>query len=236
VAKHGNKALTSKSGSSEVLAALGVKIDIPPTTIEKCIKKAGIGFMFAPNHHHAMRHVAKVRQELKFRTIFNLLGPLANPANVKRQLVGVFDKKWVVPFAEVLQKLGSQKAWVVYGADASGAGLDELTTTGENHIAILDGDKISTRTLTPEEVGLPRATMDALKGGDANHNAQALQALLDGEASAYRDIVLFNAGAALCVSDKTDDIKEGIALAAKAIESGAAQTTLAKLVEVSNGV
>ncbi len=233
VAKHGNRALTSKSGSAEVLEALGVRLDLPPHAIEQCIKETGIGFMFAVNHHKAMRHVAAPRKELGFRTIFNLLGPLSNPAGVKRQLLGVFAPEWVEPFAQVLKKLGTEKAWVVHGD-----GLDELTTTGSSRVAILEGGTISLREVTPEEAGLPRAHPADLVGGDVAHNAAAITALFsDDRASAslpYRDIVLLNAAAGLCVADRADTLKEGVEIAASAIDDGSARDALAHLVRVSN--
>ena len=230
VAKHGNRALSSKSGAADVLAALGINIEIEPDKISQCIKEAGLGFMFAPHHHAAMRFVGPSRVELGTRTIFNLLGPLSNPAGVKRQLVGVFAPKWLRPLAETLAELGSEKIWVVYGD-----GLDEMTTTGTTQIVTLDNGKIAEMAITPEDVGLARVSMDALKGGDAAHNAKALRAVLEGEKNAYRDIVLLNAAASLVIADKAEDLKSGVDLAGKAIDSGAANAVLNTLVAVSNG-
>lgn len=230
VAKHGNRSLSSKSGSSEVLEQLGVKIDLSPEQVEACIKKANIGFMMAPVYHTAMKHVGPVRQSLGFRTIFNLMGPLSNPALPKRQLVGVFDAKWLEPFAEVLKKLGAEKAWIVHGAD----GLDELSTTGISQVAELKDGIIYTFEVSPEDVGLKRVQLSELVGGDPAHNAEALQEVVEGKQNAYRDIVLFNAGAALVVADAVPNLKDGVKVAAEAIDCGNVQATLHKLVEWSN--
>jgi len=229
VAKHGNRALSSKSGAADSLAALGVNIELGPDEISACIAEAGIGFMFAPMHHSAMRHVGPTRIELGTRTIFNLLGPLANPAGAKRQLLGVFAPQWVEPLAHVLKNLGAEKAWVVHGD-----GLDEMTITGSTVVASLDKGEVTTFELTPESVGLSRANMASLKGGDGVENAKALRAVLEGAQNPYRDISVLNAAGALVVADKAQTIEEGIELAAKALSSGAALKTLDKLVEVSN--
>jgi anthranilate phosphoribosyltransferase len=229
VAKHGNRALSSKSGSSEVLEALGVRLDLSPTALETCIQEVGIGFMFAPNHHGATRHVNPSRQELGFRNIFNLLGPLSNPAGADRQLMGVFDEKWVEPLAHVLKKLGSERAWVVHGSD----GLDELTTTGPSKVAELRKGEVTVFDITPADAGLPVADAADLVGGDPAHNAAAMRALFDGEENAYRDIVLLNTAAALCVSNKAQDLKEGAEIAALAIDDGGAKKALEQLVEMS---
>lgn len=229
VAKHGNRALSSRSGSAEALAQLGVEIEVEPAVIERALVEAGIGFMMAPRHHTAMRHVAGPRTELGTRTIFNLLGPLSNPAGVERQLTGVFDRAWVEPLARVLGELGSARAWVVHGAD----GLDELSTTGPTHVASLDGGKVETFAVEPEDAGLARARPEALKGADPEHNAGALRAVLDGEPGAYRDIVLLNAAAALLVAGKATDLKAGAALAGEAIDSGRARQALDTLVQVT---
>ena len=229
VAKHGNRALSSKSGSSEVLEALGVRLDLSPDALETCIQEVGIGFLFAPNHHAAMRHVGPTRQELGFRTIFNLLGPLSNPAGARRQLLGVYDKRWVEPLAHVLKKLGSERAWVVHGSD----GLDELTTTGKSTVAELRKDEVRVFEITPEEAGLSRAAPEDLVGGTPAENAEALTALLDGEKSAYRDIVLLNAAAALCITNKAPNLTDGVEMAALAIDDGGAKKTLAELVKTS---
>ncbi|MEQ9144692.1 MAG: anthranilate phosphoribosyltransferase [Parvibaculaceae bacterium] len=230
VAKHGNKALSSKSGSAEVLEKLGVKLDIPPAQIRRCIDEAGIGFMFAPAHHSAMKHVGPTRAELGTRTIFNLLGPLSNPAGTKFQVIGVFAKKWVEPLAHVLNKLGSERVWVVHGSD----GLDELTTTGVSHVAELKDGKVTTFDVAPEDVGLTRADPAALKGGNPDENKAALLRLLDGEEGAYRDIVALNAGAALVVAGEAATLSEGVAMAGEAIASGKAKQALDRLVAVSN--
>ena len=230
VAKHGNRALSSKAGSADILAALGVNIDVEPSRVERAIREAGIGFMMAPRHHGAMRHVAGARVELGTRTIFNLLGPLANPAGATRQLLGVFARDWVEPLAHVLRQLGSERAWVVHGAD----GLDELTTTGPSHVAELRDGRVTTFEVTPEQAGLPRARLDELRGADATTNADALRAVLDGLRGPYRDIVLLNSAAALVVAGQADDLASGVARAVDAIDSGAAKATLAKLVAISN--
>ena len=229
VAKHGNRALSSKSGSADVLRALGVEVDLAPDRISACIAEAGIGFMFAPNHHAAMRHVGPARTELGVRTIFNLLGPLSNPAGVKRQMVGVFARKWVEPIAEALRKLGSEKAWVVHGSD----GLDEVTTSGETYVCELAGGDTRSFVMTPEDAGLPRHPSSALAGGDAVANAAALRAVLDGARNAYRDVAILNAAATLVVADRAKTLAEGAALAASAIDSGAAFSKLDALVRVS---
>ena len=226
VAKHGNRALGSKSGSSEVLESLGVKLTLSPAALEQCINDVGIGFLFAPRHHAAMRHVGPTRQELGFRTIFNLLGPLSNPAGANRQLLGVFDKQWVEPLAQVLKKLGSERAWVVHGSD----GMDELTTTGPSTVAELRKGEVTVFEVTPEDAGLERATPEDLAGGTPDENAAAMTALLDGETGAYRDIVLLNTAAALMVCNKADNLKEGAEMAALAIDDGGAKAVLGNLV------
>jgi anthranilate phosphoribosyltransferase len=231
VAKHGNRALSSKSGAADVLAALGVKIDLTPDQVARCVKETGIGFMFAPAHHPAMKNVGPTRVELATRTIFNLLGPLSNPAGVTRQMVGVFSRQWVQPLAQVLKNLGANSIWVVHGSD----GLDEITLTGPTFVAALEGGNIRTFEITPDDAGLPRASGDALKGGDAEANAIALQGVLDGKPSAYRDVALLNAAAALIVAGRAKDLKEGVAIGAKALDSGAAAERLKRLIAVSNG-
>ncbi|ESY68870.1 MULTISPECIES: anthranilate phosphoribosyltransferase [Mesorhizobium] len=230
VAKHGNRGLSSLTGAADVLVALGVKIDLSPELIGRCIHEAGVGFMFAPAHHPAMKHVGPTRVELGTRTIFNLLGPLSNPASVKRQMVGVFLPEWIVPVAETLKALGTEHAWVAHGD-----GYDEITTTGETQVAELIGGEIRSFTLTPEEVGLKRHTKDDLRGGDAAYNASALRDMLGGAAGAYRDTVLMNAGAGLVIAGKATTLGDGIALAAQAIDSGRALQVLDRLVEISNG-
>ena len=230
VAKHGNRALSSRSGAADVLSSLGVKIDITPEQVGHCIAEAGIGFMFAPSHHPAWKNVGPTRVELATRTIFNLLGPLANPAEVKRQMVGVFSKQWVLPLAEVLKNLGSESVWVVHGSD----GLDEITLTGPTFVAALEGGTIRSFEVTPEDVGLKRVAGAALKGGDAAANAVALQSVLDGMPSPYRDVALFNAAAALVVAGRAKDLKEGLTLGIRSIDDGAAAERLKRLVAVSN--
>jgi anthranilate phosphoribosyltransferase len=230
VAKHGNRALSSRAGSADVLRELGVEIDAEVPVVERAIREAGIGFMMAPRHHGAMRHVAGARVELGTRTIFNLLGPLANPAGARRQLLGVFAREWVEPLAQVLARLGCERAWVVHGA----GGLDELSTTGPSTVAELKGGAVRTFEVTPEALGLPRASLEQLKGGEAEANAAAVNGLLDGTQGPFRDIVLLNAAAALVVADAAPDLAEGIAQAAQAIDSGRARGVLARLVAITN--
>ena len=231
VAKHGNRALSSKSGASQVLEALGVKLDLSPAEIGASVDKAGIGFMFAPMHHPAMKHVGPSRAEMGTRTLFNLLGPQSNPAGVRRYLLGVYDEQWVEPVAAALLANRAIKAWVVHGSD----GLDEITTTGPTHVAQIDGGSLTTFEITPEQYGLPRASLDDLRGGDPADNARAMTALFDGAPGAYRDIVLLNSAAALFVADRVDTLDAGMAMARDAIDSGKAKQTLARLVAVSNG-
>ena len=230
VAKHGNRALSSRSGAADVLASLGVKIDLKPEDVGRCVREAGIGFMFAPAHHPAMKNVGPTRVELATRTIFNLLGPLSNPAGVKRQMVGVFSRQWVQPLAQVLRNLGSESVWVVHGSD----GLDEITLTAPTFVAALENGEIRTFEVTPEEAGLERCTSDGLKGGDADANAVALQSVLDGMPSPYRDVALLNAAAALVVAGRAKTLKEGVEIGRKSLDSGAAATRLKHLVAVSN--
>ena len=229
VAKHGNRALSSRSGAAGTLAALGINIELNPREIADCIAEARLGFMFAPAHHSAMRHVGPSRVELGTRTIFNLLGPLSNPAGVRRQLVGVFAPEWVEPIAKVLKQLGTESAWVVHGA-----GLDEMTTAGTTQVAALQDGEIRHFEITPEDVGLKRVTMADLKGGEAAHNAKALRAVLEGEKNAYREICLLNSGAALVVAGRAKTLKDGIKLAAESLDHGHARAALNYLVEVSN--
>jgi anthranilate phosphoribosyltransferase len=230
VAKHGNRALSSRSGAADVLASLGVKIDLRPDQVGRCVRECGIGFMFAPSHHPAMKNVGPTRVELATRTIFNLLGPLSNPAGVKRQMVGVFSRQWVQPLAQVLKNLGSESAWVVHGSD----GLDEITLTGPTFVSSLHKGEIRSFEITPDDVGLPYCEAASLKGGDADANAMALQSVLDGKPSPYRDVALFNAAAALVVAGRAKDLKDGVAIAARSIDSGAANAKLKHLVAVSN--
>ncbi len=230
VAKHGNRALSSKSGAADVLTALGVNTDADFKLIERAIVEAGIGFMMAPRHHSAMRNVAGPRIELGTRTIFNLLGPLSNPALVTRQLLGVFAERWIEPMATTLGNLGSSRAWVVHGSD----GTDEITTTGATAVAELRDGRVRRFTITPEEAGLPRAALANLKGGTPAENAAAIMALLGGKPGAFRDIVLLNTAAALMIADKSVDLPAGVALARTAIDSGKAMATLSRLIAITN--
>lgn len=230
VAKHGARAVSSRSGSSDVLTALGVDVTAPARAQRRALDEAGVCFLFAPAHHGAMRHVAPVREELGFRTIFNLLGPLSNPAGAKRQLLGVFDSRWVEPLARVLGALGATKAWVVHGE-----GLDEITTTGVTQVAEWRDGLVRLFNITPEAVGLERSARGDLRGGDPAENATAMRHLLDGERGAYRDIVVMNAAAAFLVADKVETLREGVAMAQTSIDSGAARTALERLVAATNG-
>lgn len=230
VAKHGNRALSSRSGAADVLSALGVRIDLMPDAIARCIREAGIGFMFAPVHHPAMKNVGPTRVELGTRTIFNLLGPLSNPAGVRRQMVGVFSKQWVEPVAQVLKNLGSVRALVVHGSD----GLDEITAAGPTAVASLENGAVTCFEICPEEVGIARCMPQALRGGDAEENAAALRAVLQGKDGAYADVAVFNAAAGLLVAGHAKDLKQGVALARKSIASGEAEGRLDRLIAVSN--
>ena len=230
VAKHGNRAASSRSGSSDVLAQLGVKIGLSAQGVGDCIAKAGIGFMMAQTHHAAMRHVGPARAELGTRTIFNLLGPMSNPAGVKRQLLGVFAATWLEPLAQVLRNLGSERVWLVHGSD----GLDEITTTGPTSVVALEHGAIRSFQINPADAGLPLATLADLKGGDPEHNAMALRHVLDGGKTPYRDIAVLNAAAALVIAGKAGDLREGARQAAAAVDSGVARATLENLAAVSN--
>ena len=229
VAKHGTRAVSSKSGSSDVLTALGVNIHATPGQQREALDKAGICFLFAPAHHGAMRHVMPIREQLGFRTIFNILGPLSNPAGARRQVLGVYDARWVEPLARVLGALGATRAWVVHGE-----GLDEITTAGSTQVAEWRDGRVRLFNITPEAVGLERVAMADLRGGDPAQNARALTDLLAGDIGAYRDIVLINAAAAFLVADRVETLREGIAMAAEAIDSGAARRALAGLVEATS--
>lgn len=231
VAKHGNRALSSKSGSSQALEALGVKLDLNPTEIARCIREAGIGFMFAPSHHPAMRHVGPARAEMGVRTMFNLLGPQSNPAGVRRYMLGVYAQEWVEPVAAALLANRAIKAWVVYGSD----GLDEITTTGPSFVAQIANGDLRSFEVTPEDAGLDRSDPADLAGGDPAYNAEAIHQIFGGVRNAYRDIVLLNSAAALIVADRAPDLRSGAAMAAELIDSGKARDTLARLVAVSNG-
>ncbi len=230
VAKHGNRALSSKCGAADVLAALGINLDADLGLIERAIAEAGFGFLMAPRHHSAMRHVAGPRVELGVRTIFNLLGPLSNPAGVSRQFTGAFSRDWIEPMARVLGNLGTVRAWVVHGAD----GLDELTTTGISYVAEVENGDIRAFEVHPEQVGLPVARPEDLKGGDAATNAAAIEALLGGAPGPFRDAVLFNAAASLVVAGVAEDLAAGVALAREAIDSGRARAALAGVIDITN--
>ena len=229
VAKHGNRALSSKSGAADALSALGVNLEIGPDKIARCIGEAGIGFMFAQMHHSAMRHVGPTRVELGTRTIFNLLGPLSNPAGAKRQLLGVYAPEWCTPLAEVLRDLGAESVWVVHGQ-----GMDEIATTGTTEVTALEDGKIRSFQLSPADFGLPTVRLEDLKGGDGKANADALRAVLAGTKNAYRDISLANAAAALVISGKASTIADGMKLATASLENGDATAALERLIAVSN--
>jgi anthranilate phosphoribosyltransferase len=230
VAKHGNRALSSRSGAADVLGALGVNIELTPQQVARCINEVGIGFMFAPAHHPAMKNVGPTRVELGTRTIFNLLGPLSNPAGVKRQMVGVFSRQWIEPLAQVLKNLGSEAVWVVHGSD----GLDEITTSGPTHVAALENGAVRTFEITPEEVGLPRVKSEVLRGGTAKENAQALRDVLKGRQGPFRDIAILNAAAGLIVAGRAGALEQAMALARTSIDSGEADGRLQRLMQVSN--
>jgi anthranilate phosphoribosyltransferase len=231
VAKHGNRSVSSQAGASDVLAALGVKLDVPFPVISRAVERAGVGFMWAPQHHPAMKHWAPIRGELAIRTIFNLLGPISNPAGVKRQVVGVFSWHWVEPIAHVLNKLGCEHVWVVHGHD----GLDELTTTGATDVAEVKDGQVTVFEVTPADAGLAPAKLSDLKGGDAQHNAAAIREVLSGKQTPLRDIAVLNAAAAAIVAGKATDLAEGAALAIRAIDTGAAKAALDRLVAITNG-
>lgn len=221
VAKHGNRALSSRTGAADVLAALGVDVDVKLERLPEILRAANCVFLFAPRHHAALRHAAGPRVELGTRTIFNLLGPLANPANVRRQLTGVFAPEWARPMAETLGRLGTERAWIVHGQ-----GLDELTVAGENQVVALQDGAVRQFSVAPEDAGLPRSPVTAVKGGDAALNAAALAALLQGATGPYRDTVLLNAAAAMIVAGRAEDLREGAAAAARSLDSGAALAAL----------
>jgi anthranilate phosphoribosyltransferase len=230
IAKHGNRALSSRSGAADVLMALGVKLDIPAEKISACIAEAGVGFMFAPAHHASMKHVGPSRVELGTRTIFNLLGPLSNPAGVKRQVTGVFSRQWVEPLAHVLKNLGSEACWICHGE----GGVDEIVPTGTTWVSELKHGQVRSFEITPEDAGLSRSSLDDLKGGDAAQNADALRHVLAGKPSAFRDAAVMTAAAALVVAGREPSLKQGVAAAQAAIDSGAAEAALSTLVKVSN--
>lgn len=225
VAKHGNRNLSSKSGAADALTEMGLNVMVGPEVVERCLNEAGIGFMMAPMHHPAMRHVGPVRAELGTRTIFNILGPLTNPAGVKRQLTGTFSQRLIRPMAETLLALGSEKAWLVHGSD----GTDEISIAGPTAVAALEVGRVQEFTLHPEDAGLPVHPFEAIMGGSPSENAAAFRALLDGAPGAYRDAVLLNSAAALIVADKASSLREGVALARTAIDSGAAKARIEAL-------
>jgi anthranilate phosphoribosyltransferase len=229
VAKHGNRALSSRSGSADVLTALGVNIDCDMAVVQRCLDEIGIGFLMAPRHHSATRHVAPTRVELATRTIFNLLGPLSNPAGAKRQLVGVFAPQWIVPMAEVLGRLGAEHAWVVHGS-----GIDELSTAGVTTVAEFKNGRVRSFEVAPEDAGLPRATLDDIKGGEPAHNAALMRGVLDGERGPLREIVLLNAAAGLIIAERAADLCEGVAIAADTLDSGKAAEVLDRLIAETN--
>ena len=230
VAKHGGKASSSRSGASDVLGELGVRVGMSPAAASACLREAGICFMAGPTHHPALRHAGPVRAELGVRTIFNLLGPLSNPARVERQAIGVYSRDWLEPLANALRDLGSKRVWLLHGAD----GLDEATTTAATHVVALEDGAIRAFDISPEDAGLPRATAQDLVGGDPAHNARALRAVLEGAKNPYRDIAVLNAAIALVVAERAGDLRDGAQLAAQALDSGAALDKLDALIRHSN--
>ena len=230
IAKHGNRAASSESGTTDVQGALGINVDADFSVLQTAMDEAGLCFMAAQRHHGALRNVGPTRMEMGTRTIFNILGPMSNPAGVKRQLIGVFGREWMRPMAETLRALGSEKVWVVHGSD----GTDEITSTGPTYVAALEGGEITEFEVTPDQAGIPTATLADLRGGSAEENAAALSALLDGAPGPYRDVVLFNAAAALMIAGKAADITDGVAMAARSIDDNHAAEKLAKLVEITN--
>ncbi len=229
VAKHGNRNLSSKSGAADALGQMGINVMVGPKVVEKALNETGIGFMMAPVHHPAIAHVMPTRQELGTRTIFNILGPLTNPAGVKRQLTGAFSRELIRPMAETLGVLGAERAWLVHGSD----GTDELTITGVSWVAALEDEAVKEVELHPEDAGLPVHPFDEIVGGTPEENSVAFRALLDGEHSAYRDAVLLNSAAALVVADAASDLREGVAMAAESIDSGKAKEKIAALARIT---
>lgn len=230
VAKHGNRAVSSRSGMADVLASLGINLNADFALLERSLQEANLCFMVAPRHHLSFRHVGPVRAELGVRTMFNILGPLCNPAGVRRYLLGVYAPEWVRPIAETLAQLGCDKAWVVHGA----GGLDELSTLGSNTVCRVKGSEVTEMEISAQELGIKRADMDELRGSDSEYNAQRLKDLLDGKQDAYRDIVQFGAAAALVIAEKATTLEEGMSLAANAIDDGRARAVLDKLVAITN--
>jgi anthranilate phosphoribosyltransferase len=231
VAKHGNRSVPPKTGSADVVEALGVEIDITADTFKRSIEKAGVGFLFARSHHSAMRHVAPVRQNLAIRTIFNLLGPLSNPANATHHILGVYEPRWLEPMAETLLKLGVQKAWVVHGLD----GIDELSISGASRVIEVSDGHLRPFTITPADAGLDHSPLSALEGGTPDQNSLAIRELLEGRTGPFRDVVMLNAGAGLHILGLARSLQEGAALAAGAIDNGKALSTLSQLVSISHG-
>jgi anthranilate phosphoribosyltransferase len=230
VAKHGGKASSSRSGASDVLGELGVRVGMSPAAASACLREAGLCFMAGPTHHPALRHAGPVRAELGLRTIFNLLGPLSNPARVERQAIGVYSRDWLEPLARALRDLGAKRIWLLHGAD----GLDEATTTAATHVVALENGAIRAFDISPEDAGLPRATAQDLVGGDPAHNARALRAVLEGAKNPYRDIAVLNAAIALIVAERAGDLRDGAQQAAQALDSGAARDKLDALIRLSN--
>ncbi len=230
VAKHGNKNLSSKSGAGDVLSQMGINVMVGPEVVEAGLREAGIGFMMAPMHHPATRFVMPVRQELGTRTLFNILGPLTNPAGVKRQLTGAYSREVIRPMAEVLKSLGSEKAWLVHGSD----GTDEITICGVSWVAALEDGVVSDREVHPEDAGLPVHPFEDIMGGEPAENAAAFRDLLDGAKNAYRDAVLLNAAAALVIADKVNNLKQGVEMARESIDSGKAKVAVTKLAEITS--
>ena len=230
VAKHGNRSASSRSGAADVLESLGVNISLAPDKAMAVLQETGLVFLFAQTYHPAMKHVGAARKQIGRRTIFNLLGPLASPAKVTRQLVGVFSADWLVPYAQALKALGSTRAFIVHGRD----GLDEASISTATQMAVLENGTVTSRELAPEDAGLKRQPLARIQGGDAAHNAAALNRLFDGETGAYRDIVLLNASAALMVAGRASDIKAGVTMAAQTLDSGAAKAKLNALIAASN--
>jgi anthranilate phosphoribosyltransferase len=233
IAKHGNRAASSKSGAADVLEALGARIDLPHFALEKALREYRFAFLMATNHHQSMYHVAAVRKKIQQRTIFNLLGPLANPGGARYQLLGVFDKKWLMPVAETLCKLGTKRAWIVHSRD----GLDEISISDKTDIVMIGEDqKLSERTISPEDFGLPTHNIREIIGGDVAYNAKALRAVLEGEKSAYRNIVLANTAAVLCIHNNSDDLKNAVSIAAEAIDSGFAWQNFCDYITFTRGI
>lgn len=231
VAKHGNRAASSRSGAADTLEALGVNLDMPKAKLEQALRELNFCFLMAPRHHSAMKHVMPVRKALGIRTIFNLLGPLANPAGAQIQLLGVYDKKWVMPMAQALENLGSERAWVVHGSD----GLDEITLAGATYLAALHNGRVSEGLIRVDDFGLPRIRAAQIKGGDAKENADAMLKMLNGEMNAYRDIVMANAGAVLHLNGAARDLKDGVRRAAQAIDKKLALNVLNDYIALSKG-